>query len=205
MGLKTSIIIVKKAAQIEPKQLLQELGFKKLSKKEDATFENSFDYLLNTIYIGYYKDNLIIYDWKNVENVIKNENSNFEKILTNKFPNSEICFLQLVSTINFAGYKIIDNGKVIRKRISYGEGTNVVDEFGEILNEEKEIYKNLVLTPDGEKMYVFNDEEATEEEVGEEFALKICSRYFGVPLDEADELLYNTKFMVYKRNWWKFW
>ncbi len=143
------------------------------------------------------------------ETVIQNNETAIEQKLITQFPNSEICFLVLISTLNFWGYKIIDNGKVIRHRAGDGQGNGTYIDFGAPLEEEKALLAQSTVDAAGIRTYTFEsdpDEIYTEEQVGEEFVFNICQKYLGAPLDQADEFLNEIKFTCYqKKSWWEFW
>jgi hypothetical protein len=60
MGWKASTIIIHKPIQVEKEELLKNLGFDNLTKIEDEPFEVAINPDDNKVYIGSYKDNLLI-------------------------------------------------------------------------------------------------------------------------------------------------
>ena len=208
MGWKISIIIVNKPTKVDNEKLLRDLGIKRFIKTDDTTFENTIGLFTNKIYIGEYKDNLIIYEWTLPDKIIQNNDTESEKLLVRKFPNSEICIIKLVSNVNFWGYKIINKGRIIRHRAGDGDKGTYIDS-GAPLEEEIPLLNKSSIDGDGNKFYKFDeqpDELFSEDQVGENFVFEICKRYFGETLDTADELLYNTIFIGYqKKAWWRFW
>ncbi len=209
MGWKTSLIIISRPPEIDDKGLLKVLRIKGSTKKSDTVFEDTIGFHTKKVCIGRYNGNLIIYEWAIPEKVIQNNQTDIEKTLIDSFPNSEICFVELVSTLNFWGYKVIDNGQVIRHRAGDGEGNGTYIDFGNSLEEEKELLAKASVDENGVRTYRFEDgtdEIFSEDQVGEEFVFKLCARYLGCPLDEADEFLNGVKFTCYqKRSWWQFW
>ncbi len=208
MGWKISIIIVNKPTKVDNEKLLRDLGIKRFIKTDDTTFENTIGLFTNKIYIGEYKDNLIIYEWTLPDKIIQNNDTESEKLLVRKFPNSEICIIKLVSNVNFWGYKIINKGRIIRHRAGDGDKGTYIDS-GAPLEEEIPLLNKSSIDGDGNKFYKFDeqpDELFSEDQVGENFVFEICKRYFGETLDTADELLHNTIFIGYqKKAWWRFW
>ena len=208
MGWKISIIIVNKPTKVDNEKLLRDLGIKRFIKTDDTTFENTIGLFTNKIYIGEYKDNLIIYEWTLPDKIIQNNDTESEKLLVRKFPNSEICIIKLVSNVNFWGYKIINKGRIIRHRAGDGDKGTYIDS-GAPLEEEIPLLNKSSIDGDGNKFYKFDEqpnELFSEDQVGENFVFEICKRYFGETLDTADELLHNTIFIGYqKKAWWRFW
>ncbi len=209
MGWKTSLIIITSTPEIEDQRLLNILGLKGSTPKSDIVFEDTTGFHTDKVSIGRYNGNLIICEWSIPEKVIQNNQTDIERILMDSFPYSEICFIQLVSTVNFWGYKLIDNGKVLRHRAGDGQRNGTYFDIGEPLAQEKELLAKSYFDEAGNRLYIFEDdpnEIYTEDQVGEEFVFKLCARYLGLPLDEDDEFLYGIKFSCYqKRSWWQFW
>ncbi|MGN6647113.1 MAG: hypothetical protein ACTHJT_11340 [Cytophaga sp.] len=209
MGWKTSLIIISRPPQINDQELLKALDIKGASKQTDVSFEDTIGLYTNKVCIGNYNGYLIIYEWAIPETVIQKNETAIEKKLIAQFPNSEICFLVLISTLNFWGYKIVDNGKVIRHRAGDGQGNGTYTDFGDPLEEEKDLLAKSTVDNAGVRTYRFDsdpDEIFTEDQVGEEFVFNICKKYLGAPLDQADEFLNKIRFACYqKKSWWKFW
>lgn len=229
MGWKASTIIIHKPTKIDNLELLKELGFDNLTKIEDEPFEVAINPDDNKVYIGSYKDNLLICAPDIPMQFFEELETPTEKILKLKFPNSEICSIILQSTVNLWGYSITLNGQKIRARAgSADDGTFV--ELGEPLNEEKELLSKSKLDENGNRIYLlddFPDEPFNEDQVGENFVFSICKRYFDEELDSADALLFDTTLTGYKykkstkketnttkqerqktnnnKPWWKFW
>ncbi|HUM51644.1 MAG TPA: hypothetical protein PK431_07490 [Chitinophagales bacterium] len=229
MGWKASTIIIHKPTQIDNEELLQELGFGNLTKIEDEPFEVAINPDENKVYIGSYKDNLLICAPDIPMQFFEDFETPTERILKEKFPNSEICSIILQSTVNLWGYSVTVNGQKIRARAgSSDDGTFV--ELGEPLDEEKELLSKSKLDENGNRIYLlddFPDEPFNEDQVGENFVFSICKRYFDEELDSADDLLFDTTLTGYKYKkttkketnttkqeqqktnetnpWWKFW
>jgi hypothetical protein len=199
MGWKASTIIIKKPTLVDHEGLLKELGFENLSKIEDQPFEVAINPDEGKVYIGSYKDNLLICAPDIPMQFFQENQTLTEKTLNRIFPNSEICSIMLNSTVNLWGYSVTQNGQKIRARAgSSDDGTFV--ELGEPLEEEKELLGRSTVTKDGKRTYIFediDDEPMTEDQVGENFVFAICKRYFGEELDSADDLLFETRLKGY--------
>lgn len=199
MGWKASTIIIHKPTQVGNEQLLKELGFDNLTKIEDEPFEVAINPDDNKVYIGSYKDNLLICAPDIPMQFFEDVESQTESTLKQKFPNSEICSIILHSGVNMWGYSVIKNGQKLRARAGSSDGGTFV-ELGEPLDEEKELLGKSTINKDGKRTYIFediDDEPMTEDQVGENFVFAICKRYFGEELNKADELLFETTLQGY--------
>jgi hypothetical protein len=229
MGWKASAIIIHKPTQVDNEELLKELGLVNLTRIADEPFEVAIYPDDNKVYIGTYKDNLLVCQPDIPMQFFEDFETPTEKILKQKFPNAEICSIILQSTVNLWGYSVTRNGQKIRARAgSSDDGTFV--ELGEPLDEEKELLSKSRLDENGNRIYWlddFPDEPFNEDQVGENFVFSICKRYFGEELDRADDLLFETTLAGYKyrkttkaeksviqqgqqrtdnsKPWWKFW
>jgi hypothetical protein len=233
MGWKASTIIIHKPTQVDNLELLKDLGFNNLTKIEDEPFEVAINPDNNRVYIGTYKDNLLVCAPDIPMQFFEDSETLTEKTLNRIFPNSEICSIVLHSTVNLWGYSVTKNGQKIRARAgSADDGTFV--ELGEPLDEEKELLSKSKIDENGNRIYLFDDfpdELLNEDQVGENFVFSVCKRYFDEELDSADELLFDTTLTGYKygkvkqitspqqqtnktnsidkidneKPWWKFW
>lgn len=230
MGWKASTIIINNPTPIDSETLLKELGFNSLTKTKEELFEAVMNPSDNEVYIGSYKDNLLICAPDIPMHFFENNESQTEKALNRIFPNAEICSIVLHSVVNLWGYSVIKNGKKIRTRAGSADGGTFI-ELGEPLDEEKELLSMSTLDKNGNRIYLldrFPDEPFSEDQVGENFVFAICKRYFDEELDSADELLFKTTLTGYKygkikqgetqrtpqvqtiktedkKPWWKFW
>lgn len=136
----------------------------------------------------------------------------------------------LHSVVNLWGYSIVNNERKLRVRAGSSEGGTMV-EFGEIMEEERELFSKSKVNSSGERIFVFEDmpdDEFQDDEVGENFVFDISRKYLGENLDACDEL-FETQFEGYtftqtkpkkktenkiieppkkvspKKPWWKFW
>ena len=227
MGWKASSIIISPLSATDNEKLLNELGFINLLKIEDEPFEVAIYPDDNKVYIGTYKNNLIISAPDLPLTFFEDELTPAEKTLIAHFPNTEICSIVLHSAVNFWGYSLAKNGIKIRARAGSSDDGTFVD-FGEPLEEEKELLSKSTVDNEGNRTYLLDDfpnEPFTEDAVGENFVFEISSRFFGVPLDRADDLLFETTLTGYsytmiskpsvakkieektteQKPWWKLW
>src|SRR4051812_41090555 len=116
MGWKASMIIIHPQAEVDLEKLLNELGFQKLKRIDDAPMDTAIYPDENKVYVGTYKNNLLICASDLPMLFFEEEMSETEAILLNRFPDSEICALILQSTVNLWGYSILKNGKKLRTR-----------------------------------------------------------------------------------------
>lgn len=208
MGWKASMIIVNNPTSFDYDLILNKLGFKGYSLYNSKNVGDIFYfYSNNEVYIGEYKNNLIICNWILPENLLLDKSTDMEINLLSLFPSSEICVIELVSTVNFWGFKIFKNQKLIRHKVGDADQGTLID-IGEPLPEELELLNKSFIDDEGNRKYNLEedeDEPYSEDQVGEEFVFEIVSRYFGQRLDEADEFFDETLLTGYKKNWWIFW
>lgn len=142
MGWKASTIIINKPTHVDNLVLLKELGFNNLTKIEDEPFEVAINPDNNKVYIGSYKDNLLVCAPDIPMQFFEDDETITEKTLNRIFPNSEICSIVLHSAVNLWGYSVTKNGQKIRARAgSSDDGTFV--EIGEPLDEEKRTFEQI--------------------------------------------------------------
>jgi len=200
MGWKASAIIINKPTQVDNETLLTELGFNNLTRIEDEPFEVAINPDDNKVYIGSYKNNLLVCASDIPTQFFDENETPIEKTFNRIFPNSEICSIVLHSAINLWGYSVTRNGKKIRARAGNSDDGTFV-EIGEPLDEEKELLSKSKLDENGNKVYVldeFPDETFSEDQVGENFVFLICKRYFDQELDSAHDLLFKTTLTGYQ-------
>lgn len=208
MGWKVSMIIVNNPIHINPIEILNRLGCKGYSLYESKNVNDILPfYNNNEVYIGNYRNNLIIYNWILPENLLLDKSTDLEINLLSLFPSSEICVIELFSTVNFWGFKVFKNQKLIRHKVGDADhGTHI--DIGEPLPEELELLSKSFIDDEGNRKYNLDEgenEPYSEDQVGEEFVFEIVSRYFGQRLDEEDEFFEETLLTGYKKSWWRFW
>lgn len=235
MGWKTSMIIVNSDNEFDKDEIFESLGYYKLKSIDKQYFESVINPDDEKIYIGKYNGNTIICIQDLPLESLDSTVSRAERILSTKFPDTDIVTFALHSVVNLWGYSIVNNGKKLRVRAGSSEGGTMV-EFGEITEEEKELFSKSKLNSTGERVFVFDtmpDEEFQDDQVGENFVFDISKKYLGEKLDACDELLFETQFsgytfskskpqkkiehqieyqtkqtqkkIIHKKPWWKFW
>ena len=207
MGWNTSLIIIENNNNYSNEnELLKSLGFENFEQKENTTFDEILNPKDNQIGIGYYNGNLIICDGYllTTKSLEESENLNladYEKSLVKIFPKSEIVTVSCVSSVNFHGYSLLQNGE--KKRLKY-VAEEMKQEFGNRFEEENEIYKKSY-EDDGKILWKDEDDEDdfyTEDQLMEDFTFKVAKRRLGVQIDmeEGEELFENTEFKVFQLN-----
>ena len=227
MGWKTSTIIITPRPDLPFEKLLNALGLLDLKSIDDEPFETALNPKGNNVYIGSYKDSLIITVPDIPASFLTEDISDAEKILIRECPEAEICAIVLHSTVNLWGYAVIKNGQKIRARAGAADDGTFL-EYGDPLMEEEALLSKSTIDDQGNRTYLleeFPGEPFTEDQVGENFVFEISSRYFGTPLDSADDLLFETILTGYRfsnnakpnkegsskeiqlknKPWWKFW
>lgn len=230
MGWKTSTIVIKPAINIDVEDLLDSLGYKGANKSGSEPYEIAMNPYDDTLYVGRYKDCLLICSDYLPMLFFGEDLVSEEQIFIQKFPGAEICSFALHSVTNLWGYAVIQNGKKIRVRAGTADEGVMID-IGEPLEEEKELLATATVDKNGIRTYPsihFPGERLTEDQVGEDFVFEISRRYFGNRLDQCDELLFETMLEGYaspeeassptapisdvseetqtpKKPWWKFW
>jgi len=233
MGWKASAIIIHKPVKIEYEALLEKLGFSSLRTIADEPFEVAINPPKNKVYVGFYKDNLLICAADLPMHFFETHTTQTERVFGETFPDSEVCSIVLHSTVNLWGYAVTKNGQKVRARAGTADDGTVL-EIGLPLDEEKELLSKSKVDEKGIRTYLldeFPDELFDEDQVGENFVFAICKRYFGQELNQADDLLFETTLRGYSfgrlisqtkipeqtaidrspqikqmnKPWWKFW
>ena len=202
MGWNTSLIIIEnKENYSNENELLKSLGFNDFQQKENTTFDEILNLNENQIGIGYYNGNLIICDGYLLTNKSLEESENlnlaeYEKSLVKIFPKSEIVTVSCVSSVNFHGYSLIQNGE--KKRLKFVDA-EIKQEFGNRFEEENEIYKNSY-EENGKLLWKDENDFFTEDQLMEDFTFKIAKRRLGVQIDleEGEDLFEKTEFKVFQ-------
>src|SRR6185369_16186659 len=137
MGWKLSSLIINSTKDVNHENLLNKLGFKKLTKIQDQPYDIAMYPDENEVYIGKYKNNLMISVDQLPLVFFKETLSNTEKILIDNFPDAEICAVSLHSSVNHFGFAIIKNGEKIRVKAGDADMGTVID-IGNPLEQENE-------------------------------------------------------------------
>lgn len=191
MGWKASVIIVHKPAEVNKENLLKELGFENVTKLQKEAFDAALYPDEDKVYLGSYKDNLLICMADLPMQFIEETDTRVETTLHRFFPDSEICATVLHSVVNLWGYAVSVNGKKIRARAGSADNGTFID-TGEPLEEEKELLSKSKIDEKGNRVYIlddFPDDQFSEDQVGENFVFSMFKRYTGEELDQSDDLL----------------
>ncbi|MCT4624995.1 MAG: hypothetical protein N4A46_15335 [Schleiferiaceae bacterium] len=195
MGWKCSMIIVDApmigavVSNADTQPFLEELGYSNLEEIETTSTAKAIFPDMGTVYIGQFRDKLILTDQAFAEIPERHKPSAIEKKMAKLFPNTEILTLSLHSVTNFWGYALSKDEYRLRTRMGAAdEGT--VMEKGEPLEEEKVLLKDSFLK-NGNRFYP-NPEDPQdpywEDQMGEEFVFELWKRRFGKRLDFEDDL-----------------
>lgn len=207
MGFKASMIIIKEpSTEIKNENLLNKLGFSDFSFSSDTTLEECMYPSDKSINIGHYNNCLIISDDYQLTTSLelsKNPQalSDYEKTLTELYPDSEILTVACHSAINYHLYSLIRLGEKIRfKKVVHGEP---LIEYGDKIEEEEKVYAYSKIV-DGQRMFrsTYKDDEVydnTEDQMMEDFAFGVAKRHLGVMIStsEDEELMFETLFKKY--------
>jgi hypothetical protein len=198
MGWKLSSVIINSFADTNHEELLNELGFNDLVRIEDQPYDSAMFPDEDKVYIGKYKNNLIICADNLPLDFFDKSLGYTEKTLIKYFPKSEICAASLQSTINHFGFAVIKAGEKVRVKAGDADSGTIID-IGKPLEQEEELLAKSKIDDQGRRLYYLNGTSAEpffENQVGENFVFEIFKRYTGEPLDSDDELL-ATDFTAY--------
>lgn len=198
MGWKMSLMMINSEQEFDKDDLFESLGYSNLKKVDTQDFESVMNPDFDKIYLGKYNGNYIICMQEMAADAIDRNLSKAEKILSTKFTDTEIITFVLQSVVNLWGYSVAKNGEKIRARSGNSEEGTTLD-VGTILEEEKELFSQSKTNEKGERIFVFEgmeEEEYSEDQVGENFVFDISKKYLGEDLDSCDAL-FETKFEGY--------
>jgi hypothetical protein len=180
-------IVVTDPKEATPTDVLTKLGLKGYQPAGDANFlqTNKSD----DLFIGTYKDKLVIANPDLTYGLFAAEPSDIEKRLVAAFPSSEIAGLAENSTVGEFGYCLIYNGQ--RKRVKHGCDGEIYTDIGDALPEEQEILAGDIFGPEElDEMREDMDEEEVQKLVTFEASWRtpaqISRRYFGDIIDNLD-------------------
>jgi len=197
MGWKASMIVINSGEILPVQEVFDALGYYELRKVDKQPFEVVMNPDDDRIYLGQYKGNTIICMQDMPLESLGESVSDAERILSSQFSNTDIVTFALHSVVNLWGYSVVHNGKKLRARAGSSEGTTI--EYGEMLEEEKELFSIAKKNAKGERIFVFDDmpeEEFADDQLGENFVFDISTKYFGKSLDDCEEL-FETEFQGY--------
>ena len=207
MGFKVSMITVQRPiATISDEELMNRLGFTNVTFSGDTTFEECMYPSDKSVNIGHYNDCLIISDDYQLTTSLELSQtphilSDYEKVLTDLFPDTEILTVACHSAVNYHLYSLVKNGQKLRfKKVVHGEP---VIEYGERVEEEERVYAYSKIV-DGQRMFrsTYKDDELydnTEDQMMEDFAFGVAKRHLGVKIStsEDEELMFEIPFKKY--------
>lgn len=206
MGWKTSLLIIENPdADKTEKMILQAIGKADYEFEKEVTFEECLYPKDKSIYIGYYKDNIIISDNYQLTTASLDKARNLslteeEQKLCELFPKSEIVTIACHSVVNYHGYSLIQNGE--KKRLKTISSDSLLKTFGKRTIEEEQIYKKSY-QKEGQNFWVGksnSNEEYSEDQLLEEFVFGFAKRRLGIYLDQAeDQLMESILFKKYKK------
>lgn len=210
MGFKASMIIIKDPSkEISDKNLLSKLDFPDFSFLGDTTLEECMYPNDKSINTGHFNDCLIISDDYQLTTSLEQSNnpqslSEYEKVLTELYPNSEILTLACHSAVNYHLYSLVKDGQKIRfKKVVHGEP---LIEYGSRIDEEEKVYAYSKVI-DGQRMFksTYKDDEVydnTEDQMMEDFTFGVAKRLLGVLIstEEDEELMFEIPFKKYTRS-----
>lgn len=111
MGWKASLIIVNSDKKFDKDELFGSLGYYKLKSIDKQYFHSIMNPDDDRIYVGRYNGNTIICMQDLPLESLDATVSNAEKLLSKKFPNTDIVTFVLHSVVNLWGYSIVNNEK----------------------------------------------------------------------------------------------
>jgi predicted unusual protein kinase regulating ubiquinone biosynthesis (AarF/ABC1/UbiB family) len=207
MGFKASMIIVKNPSKtVSDEELLQQLGFATISFSGEDFFETCMHPRDNSINIGNYNDCLIITDDFQLTTALDLTNipqslSDYEKVLTKLYPDTEVLTVACHSVTNYHLYSLVKNEQKLRfKKVLSDEP---LLEYGDRIEEEESIYAYSKII-DGQRLFrsMYRNKdvyEYEEDQMMEAFAFGVAKRHLGVVISmgEDDELMFETPFRKY--------
>ncbi|RZJ65576.1 MAG: hypothetical protein EOO50_13055 [Flavobacterium sp.] len=186
MGWKASFIAISDSGSKNHEQLLSGLGFSGVEKIGSKAFESVINPLKGEVYIGTYRNNLIIctHDLPMESLSMPTKLTTAESFLCDSFPTAEIGSVVLHSVVDLWGFSLVKNREKIRCFGGTSDEGIFADE-GKPLMEETKFYEGPA-----------HDHEENEFD-GESITFAFCSRFLGKPLDEARDDLFDTKLQGY--------
>jgi hypothetical protein len=180
-------IVVTDQQNLTPSETLTKLGLANYKPAGNAHFHDTNK--SNDLFIGHYKDKLIIAEPDLTYAFFSIEPSDIEKKFIAAFPTSEIAALTENSTVDEFGYTIINNGQ--RIRVKHGCDGEIYTDIGEPLLEEQTILAGHIFDPEElDEMREDMDEHEVQNMVAFEASWRapaeISRRYFGEIIDNLD-------------------
>lgn len=197
MGWKLSSVIIQSKSDQKDEDILRLIGFSDLEPIHNQPYEIAIYPEEGEVYIGRYKDTIIIAGRDLVDSNLSSDPSQMEKQLMQLFPEVEICSVSLHSAINHWGFSIVKGGRKIRVKAGDADSGTTLDE-GEPLEQERDLLTQSRIDRDGKRIYQLGSNVYNEDQVGENFVFNFFSRYTGVQLDQDDDLLFDSSFAGFR-------
>ena len=180
-------IIVSNIHELSPTETLTKLGLTGYQEVGKANFIQTNK--SNDLFIGTYKDKLVIANPDLTYGFFAAEPSEIEKRFVEAFPTAEITALAENSTVGEFGFALIINGQ--RKRVKHGCDGDIYLDIGEMLPEEQEILAGEIFEPEElEEMREDMDEDEVQNMIAFEASWRtpaqISKRYFSDRIDNLD-------------------
>lgn len=199
MGWKASMLIIQNTSGVKTaEEVIEKVEHDYYELVGETTLESCINPRDKSIYIGFYKDSIIMtLDAEYVLMSIIEGGGSLEDRLHELNPEGEIMGVFCQSTTNMHGYFLNKNGERIRHKMISFEGPRM--EYGERFEEEIEIYKDAKKNKHGVEYWSYgeNDNERYEEnQLMENFTFGVAKRLLGVQLDhlDGDDLMFHVKF-----------
>ena len=180
-------IVVTNQQGATPTDILSKLSLTDYQSAGDANFHQTNKSA--DLFIGNYKDNLVIANPDLTYGFFAAEPTDIEKRFVAAFPFSKIAALAENSTVGEFGYSLIDNGQ--RIRVKHGCDGEIYTDIGEKLAEEEEILAGHIFDPEEldemrEDMHEDEVQNMVSFEASWRTPAQISKRYFGDIIDNLD-------------------
>ena len=205
MGWKASMLIIQNTSGVKTaEEVIEKVEHDYYELAGETTLDNCINPKDNSIYIGFYKDNIIVtLEAEYVLLSIIEGGGGIENRFNDLCPDGEIVGVFCQSTTNMHGYFLNKGGNRIRhKMISFNDDRI---EDGERFEEEIEIYKNAKTDEDGIEFWPYGENDSgryEENQLMENFTFGVAKRLLGVQLDhdEGEDLLFQVKFKKFVKS-----
>ena len=199
MGWKTSMLIIQNTSGIKTaEEVIEKVEHDYYELAGETILESCINPHDKSIYIGFYKDNIIVtMDAEYVLMSIIEGGGGIEDRFNDLCPGGEIMGVFCQSTTNMHGYFLNKDGDRVRHKMISFEGPRM--EFGERFEEEIEIYKNAKKDENGIEYWPYGENDSgryEENQLMENFTFGVTKRLLGVQLDhsEGEDLMSHVKF-----------
>ncbi|MFK8005251.1 MAG: hypothetical protein AB8H03_02730 [Saprospiraceae bacterium] len=199
MGWKASMLIIQNTSGVKTaEEVIEKVEHDYYELAGETTLESCINPRDKSIYIGFYKENIIVtMDAEYVLMSIIEGEGGIEDRFNDLCPGGEIMGVFCQSTTNMHGYFLNKDGDRVRHKMISFEGPRL--EYGERFEEEIEIYKDAKKDENGVEYWSYgeNDSDRYEEnQLMENFTFGVAKRLLGVQLDhtEGEDLMFQVKF-----------